>query len=179
MSDNGRQGGCGQNGLHILNGWGSMFVRVLAWDLDGVTSSRDSRDMLQLGWQSPYKYLVGGFGRSAKAGWAAEGVISNCGGTGKRSGGLVLPSWGPKRVRADAWDLARVANSTNTRPARQSGQPLQSQKRLRWLASARPRGSKTAASHIREWHNSATIFNRDNVNDVVARSRSARTGQAM
>ena len=132
VSDNGRRGGCGQNGLPILNGWGSMFVSVHAWDFDGVTSSRDSRDMLQLGWQFPSKYLVGGFGRSAKAGWAAEGVISNFRGKGKRIGGLVLPSWGTKRVRADAWDLARVANSTETRPARQSGQPLQSQKRLRW-----------------------------------------------
>ena len=87
--------------------------------------------MLQLGWQFSSKYLIGGFGRSAKAGWAAEGVISNIRGKGKRSGGLVLPSWGPKRGRAAAWDLARVVNSIDNRPARQSGQPLQSQKRYR------------------------------------------------
>ena len=37
----------------------------------------------------------------------------------------------------------------------------------RLLANARPRGSKTVACHIREWHNSTAIFNRDNVNDVI------------
>ena len=41
--------GCGQNGLLNMDGWGSTLIRVFAWDLDRVTSSRDSRDMLQYG----------------------------------------------------------------------------------------------------------------------------------
>ena len=109
-------------------------------------------------------------GRSAKAGQAMQGTTTTLMGKGKRGGMLVLPGWGLMRVSAHTWDLIGVTSSTSTKPIhkRVPGSKGSCQARAaRLLANARPRGSKTVACHIREWHNSTAISNRDNVNDVI------------
>ena len=70
-----------------------MHARVLAWDLEGVSNSKDARGLLQLGKQTLSKSLSGGLRGSAKAGWAAEGDITNTP-KGKRNKGLALRGWG-------------------------------------------------------------------------------------
>ena len=55
---------------------GSMHARVLAWDLEGVSNSRDARGLLQHGTQTITKSNNGGLRGSAKAGWAAKGDIT-------------------------------------------------------------------------------------------------------
>ena len=54
-----------------------MRARVLAWDLEGVTNSKDARGLLRHGRQTISKSNSGGLRGSAKAGWAAEGDVTN------------------------------------------------------------------------------------------------------
>ena len=69
---------------------------------------------------------IGRFRRSAKAGQATQGTISNLRGKGNRKGNslLVLPGWGRKRARVPAWDLGRVTNSRNTKARLPIGRQL-------------------------------------------------------
>ena len=54
-----------------------MRAIVLAWDLEGVTNSKDARGLLQHGRQTISESTSGGLRGSAKAGRAAEGDVTN------------------------------------------------------------------------------------------------------